>query len=272
MPRMLLAVLAALLLASCSGSDDDRSTPTTAADIFEPTTTSSVPSTPVVAKILSPEPGSVQGTGGRGMVVVLSFTAKDATVLPADFRLGGALPAPAPAAAPGHNPAFPGLVVGLSTTPTSMGGPATNLANLFQIVTRAVQADGSAQVTAVWTNPQAVFGSEVDATLVAFTVAGTAPDTIPTSQANLDVNSNPAEVTFRVSGGDPGPTGAAGPTTTSTRPGATTTTRSGATTTTVRPTTTVAPTTTTRPATTTTRAPATTTTACTIPLGIGCPP
>ena len=271
MPRLLVAALAALLLASCSGSDDERSTPTTA-NFFESTTTSSVPSTPVVAKVLSPEPGSVQGTGGRGMVVVLSFTAKDAAVLPADFRLGGALPAPAPAAAPGHNPAFPGLVVGLSTTPSSMGGPATNLANLFQIVTRAVQADGSAQVTAVWTNPQAVFGSEVDATLVAFTVTGTAPDAIPTSQANLDVISNPAEVTFRVSGGDPGPAGAAGPTTTSTVPRSTTTTVRPTTTTTRPGATTVASTTTTRPATTTTRAPTTSSTACTIPLGIGCPP
>ena len=267
--RLLVAAVAAVFLVSCTGSDDDDASPATTTPFVEATTTT-LPSTPVVARILSPEPGSVQGTGGRGMVVVLSFTAKDASVLPADFRLGGALPAPAAQVAPGHNPAFPSLVVGLSTTPTAMGGPAANLANLFQIVSRAVQPDGSAQVTAVWTNPQATFGSDVDATLTAFTVAGTAPDTIPATQANLDVISNQAEVTFRVSSGDATAAGAPtsttttrpGATTTTTRAGATTTTtRSVATSTTVRPAaTTVAPATTSRPATTTTVAATTSTT------------
>ena len=268
--RLLLTAVAAVLLASCTGSDDDDASTAPTRPFVEAVTTTTLPSTPVVARILSPEEGSVQGTGGQGMVVVLKFTAQDATVLPAEFRLGGALPGVA--INPGRNPAFPALVVGLSTTPTAMGGPAANLANLFQIVTRAVQADGSAQVTAVWTNPQAAFGSDVDATLTAFTVAGAAPDTIPETQANLDVISNLAEVTFRISAGGATAAVIASPTTTSsTRPGATTTTRAGATTTTTRPTTTVAPTTTTRPATTTTRAPATSTTACTLPLGIGCP-
>jgi hypothetical protein len=265
--RLLVAVAAAVLLASCTGSDGDGALPRTTTPL-EVATTTTLPSTPVVASILSPEEGSVQGTGGQGMVVVLRFTAKDASVLPAEFRLGGALPGAA--VAPGHNPAFPALVVGLSTTPTAMGGPAANLANLFQIVTRAVQADGSAQVTAVWTNPQATFGSDVDATLVAFTVAGTAPDTIPGTQANLDVISNPAEVTFRLSAGGATAAVPIPSTTTSTRPGATTTTRPAATTTTVRPVT-VAPTTT-APATTTTVPATTSTTACIPLLGLGCPP
>jgi hypothetical protein len=208
------------------------------------------------------------------MVVALTFTARDATVLPATFRLGGSLPSPAPAVRPGHNPAFPGLVVGMSTTGTALGGPSANLANLFQIISPALQLDGSMQVTAVWTNTGVDFGSDVDATLVAFMVSGTAPDVIPPSQANIDVISNPAEVTFRVSPvTDPAAAAAAAAAASS----STTSTVFGATTTSLRPTTTTRPvSTTTAPAPTTTRAPATTvpattTTRCTIPiLGLPC--
>jgi len=203
------------------------------------------------------------------MVVALSFTARDATVLPATFRLGGALPSPAAAIRPGHNPAFPGLVVSLSTTGTALGGPSANLANLFQIVSPALQLDGSVHVSAIWTNTQVDFGSDVDTTLVAYVVTGTAPDVVPPTQANIDVISNPLEVTFRVSpitdaaaaaaaaaaaSASASPTTTvAGATTTSVRP----------TTTTARPATTVTPTTT-RPAVTTTTVRATTTTPCTV--------
>lgn len=269
--RLGLAGLTAVLISGCSsGGDGSLPTPTTA--LFDTTSTSALPTTPVIARVLSPERSSVQGSGGRGMVVALSFTARDATALPAAFRLGGALPSPAPAVKPGRNPAFPGLVVGLSSTGTALGGPTANLANLFQIISPALQLDGSMQVSAVWTNASVDFGSDVDATLVAFTVSGTAPDVIPPSQANLDVNSNPAEVTFRISPvTDPAAaaaaaaaagtsTTAAGATTTSVRP----------TTTTTRPTSTVATTTTTRASTTT--APATTpTTTCVPLLGLFCP-
>lgn len=264
--RLLLAALAGVLLASCSGGGDEGSVPTTAPFDFDSTSTTLVPTTPVVAKALSPEPASVQGAGGRGMVVALKFSAKDPTVLPAEFRLGGALPPPAPAAKPGHNPAFPGLVVGLSSTGSALGGPSVNLANLFQVVSPSLQLDGSREVSAVWTNSSVDFGSDIDTTLTAYVVAGTAPDTIPPSQANTDVLSNTVEVTFHIgAAGDASASPAVGtPTSTpSTTPGATTTTRAGATTTT-RPgatTTTARPaTTTTRAATATTAAPTTTTT------------
>ncbi len=208
------------------------------------------------------------------MVVALKFSAKDPTVLPAEFRLGGALPPPAPAAKPGHNPAFPGLVVGLSSTGSALGGPSVNLANLFQVVSPSLQLDGSREVSAVWTNSTVDFGSDIDTVLTAFVVAGTAPDTIPPSQANIEVLSNTVEVTFHIGAGDASATVGAGAqtSTTSAVPGATTTTRAGATTTsTTRP---GATTTTTRPATTTTRAsttvPATTsTTRCLLP-GVLC--
>lgn len=254
--RPALAALAVVLLTACS-SDKKSSSPEPPA--FEGTTTT-VPATPVVAKVVSPEMGSVQGSGGRGVLVVLTFTAKDAGALPAQFRLGGELPSPAASARPGHNPAFPGLVVGMTTTSAALGGPSANLANLFQIVSPSKQPDGSTQVTAVWTNAQAAFGSDSDVTLGALTVAGTAPDTIPDPLSLLEINSNVAAVTFRISAAD-GPAVAAATTSTTTASRATSTTVRRTTTTARTPSTTVAPTTTTtRPPATATTVPATTTT------------
>ena len=252
--RLVFAGLAAILLAACS-SDDDGASPATSTPLFDTTSTSFLPTTPVVDRALSPTPASVQGRGGRGMVVHLQFTAREASVLPAEFRLGGALPAPAPAARPGHNAAFPGLVVGLSSTGTALGGPSANLANLVQVVSPASQLDGSVQVSAVWTNASADFGTDVDTPLVAYVVSGTAPDTLPATQANIDVVSNTVEVTFRLGSADAGtPAVAAGASTTSTS------TARGSTTTSLRPTTTTVrpPSTTVAPAPTTTRAPTTT--------------
>lgn len=260
--RLLIAGLAAALLASCSGSDYDGASPTTVPFVFDASTTT-IPTTPVVAKVLSPEPASIQGAGGKGMVIALKFSAKDPTVLPAEFRLGGALPPPAPAAKPGHNPAFPGLVIGLSSTGSALGGPSVNLANLFQVVSPSLQLDGSREVSALWTNATVDFGTDIDTTLTAYVVAGTAPDTIPPTQANIDVLSNTVEVTFHLGGAGTGvasPTVDASSTTSSTARGATTTTARGTTTTTRPTSTTAAPTTTTTRATTTTVRSTTTTT------------
>jgi len=243
-------VLAGVVLVSCS-SGKDSSTPPSTSPLLEQTTTS-LPTTPVLATILSPEKSSVQGSGGRGMVVHLVFQAKDPGVLPAEFRLGGALPSPAPAAKPGHNPAFPGLVVTVSTTGPALGGSAANLANLFQIVSPSLQADGSVQVAAVWTNGQDSFGTDLDVTVVAFTVSGTAPDTVPQTPAELSPTSNLAQVSFHLSGAS------ASSTTSTTAAKATSTTKSGSATTTTKAAASSAPATT-----TTTRA--TTTTAATVP-------
>jgi len=162
------------------------------------------------------------------MVLDLAVVAKDATKLPAEFRLGGALPSPAAAVKPGHNPAFPGLVVVLSTTGAALGGPTTNLANLFQIVSPSLQADGSMRVSVVWTNAQASFGNDVDVTLVALTVSGTAPDALPQNPSELSLISNVAQVTFHMAGGEV----PASAVTSSTTPGSTTTTSAPGTTTT----------------------------------------
>jgi hypothetical protein len=258
--RLAIAALAVVLLAACS-SGKKAATPSSTSELVQDTTTS-IPTTPVVAKIVSPEPNSVQGSAGKGMVVVLTFTASDPTALPAQFRVGGELPTAA-STKPGHNPAFPGLVVGTTTTGAALGGPGANLANLFQIVSPSKQPDGSVKVTAVWTNTQAAFGADADVTLGVVTVSGTAPDVIPQPLTDMPLNSNVASVTFHLSAADAGTAAAAGGSTTTTAPKTsttagrvTTTTRRGATTTTVARSTTS----TTRPTGTTTTVPATTTT------------
>ncbi|MGI8983709.1 MAG: hypothetical protein ACR2HM_04125, partial [Acidimicrobiales bacterium] len=180
------------------------------------------------------------------VVSALTLLSRASSALLAAFLVGGVLLALAPAAKPGHNPAFPGLVVGLSSTGSALGGPSVNLANLFQVVSPSLQLDGSRQVTAVWTNPTVDFGSDIDATLFAYVVAGTAPDTIPPTPANIEVLSNALEITFHIGAGEPSTAVAVA------SPAATSST--SATTTTVRATTTTA-----RPATATTLAPATTT-------------
>lgn len=190
--RLAVLALAMVPLAACSSSK--KASPTVPQSSEQATTTTVAP-TPVVAKIVAPEAGSVQGSGGRGMVVVLTFTAADPAALPAQFRLGGQLPAPATPAKPGRNPAFPGLVVGATTTPGALGGPSANLANLFQIVSPAAQPDGSMRVTAVWTNAQPNFGTDVDITVGALTVAGDAPDVVPQPLTDMSLNSNVASVT-----------------------------------------------------------------------------
>lgn len=244
-----LAVAALVVLAGCSSDNKTAAPEPDPAPVETPVT---VPETPVVITMVSPEMGSVQGSGGRGMVVVLTLTARDPNALPAQFRLGGELPPNPASAKPGRNPAIPGLVVGTTTTGPALGGPAANLANLFQIVSPAPQPDGSVKVTAIWTNTQAVFGSDSDVTLGAVTVSGTAPDTIPDPLSSLPINSNLAFSTFRISAAT---TPAIEASSTTSTPAATSTTVRRNTPTTSRPaantttTATVAPTTTTtRPA------------------------
>lgn len=232
--RLALAALAVVLLTACS-SDKKAASPSPTSQLSQDTTTT-LPATPVQIRITSPEAGSVQGSNGKGMVVVLTFTAVDPAALPAQFRVGGELPSGG--TKPGHNPAFPGLVVGTTTTGAALGGPAANLANLFQIVSPSRQPDGSMKVTAVWTNTQAVFGSDSDVTLGVVTVSGTAPDLIPQPLTDLAINSNVASVVFHLSAAEAGAAVGAGTTTstapkTSTTTGRTTTTVRGATTTTV---------------------------------------
>ncbi len=201
--RFLAAAAAALLISACGSN---TTTPTSAAGTPTTATTPTSAATsaaPVAAQVFSPEPGSTQGKSGVGMIVDLAFRAKDPALLPATFRLGGALPDPAAPVKPGHNPAFPGLVVTLTTTAAAAGGPTTNLANLFQLVTTSTQTDGTSQVWATWTNAKPGFGIDTDTELVTYTVRGDAPDQIPPNHTGLDLTSDPKTVTFHLAGPKP---------------------------------------------------------------------
>lgn len=135
----------------------------------------------------------------------LAFKSSDPAALPGSFRLGGALPAPAMPVKPGHNPAFPGLIVTLSTTAAANGGPTENLANLFQIISTSKQADGSTEVWATWTNAKPGFGIDVDSQLDVYTVSGDAPDTVPAGGPMAALSSNVVTVAFHVAGPKPAP-------------------------------------------------------------------
>ncbi|GAC1305297.1 MAG: hypothetical protein NVSMB16_00780 [Acidimicrobiales bacterium] len=194
-----------LVLSGCGNSaSKSAATATTTAPQAAPP--AAAPPTKVVGTAFSPEKGSIQGVSGKGLVVDLAFKAADATVLPGSFRLGGALPDPAAPVKPGHNPAFPGLVVTLSTTVAANGGAPANLANLFQIVSTSKQADGTTEVWATWTNAKPGFGIDVDSQLDAYTVSGDAPDMVPADRASLTLTSNVITVPFHVAGPKPSPT------------------------------------------------------------------
>ena len=183
-----VGVTMALLLVACnSGGSKKKATTVTS-------TTSTTLATAVTGKALSPEPDSVQGVGGVGIVVDLAFRTKDVSLLQAQVRTSGG-------AKPGVNTAFPGLVVSLSTTESSLGGPSANLADLFQIVSVSKQSDGTTEVWATWVNAKPLFGVDVDSVLEAYVVHGGAPPIAPTDHVGLDVVSNVVRVSFHVAGG-----------------------------------------------------------------------
>jgi hypothetical protein len=230
---LVLLVTAAVLLAACSSGGSKKK----AAAVS--TTTSTTSATAVTGQAFSPEPNSVQGVSGTGIVVDVAFRSKDPTLVKGGIRTTGP-------GRPGRNAVFPGLVVTLSTTDASLGGPLANLADLFQLVSVSQQPDGSAEVWATWVNAAAKFGVDVDSVLDAYVVRGDAPATVPADRTGLDVVSNVIHVGFHIAGP------AAGTSTSSSSssvPGASTTSR---------------PTTTTTRLTTTTKA-TTTTTATTVP-------
>ena len=231
---MVLTVVAGLVLAACSSGGSKKKTAANS-------TTSSSAATAVTVQAFSPEPISTQGVCGNGIVIDLSIRSKDPNLLKAAVR-------PAQPGQPGRNPIYQNLVVTLSTTEPSLGGPQANIAGLFQIVSVSQQSDGSGEIWATWINGQPRFGVDIDSALDAYVVADAAPATVPADRAGLNVVSNVVHVPFHVAG-SVGSTACA-PTTTV----PTSTSTTGRTTTTARTTTTRAVTTTTH-ATTTTVAP-----------------
>src|SRR5438105_5184557 len=98
---MVLSVAAAVLLAACSSGGSKK----TAAN----STTSSSAATQVTVQAFSPEPNSIQGVCGTGIVVDLAIRSKDPNLVKAGIRA-------AQAGQPGRNPVYQNLVVTMSTT------------------------------------------------------------------------------------------------------------------------------------------------------------
>ena len=235
---MVLPVLAGLVLTACSSGSSKK----TAAN----STTSSSAATAATVQAFSPELNSTQGVCGTGIVIDLAIRAKDPNLLKSAIRA-------AQPGQPGRNPAYQNLVVTMSTTEPSLGGPQANIAGLFQIVSVSQQPDGSGEIWATWVNGQPRFGIDVDSAVDAYVVSDPAPATVPADRSGLNVVSNVVHVPFHVAG-SVGSTPCA-PTTSTAVPGASTTTIKATTTTahttTSHATTTIKATTTTAPTPTT---------------------
>jgi hypothetical protein len=238
---MVLTAVAGLVLAACSSGGSKKNTAANS-------TTSSSAATAVTLQAYSPEPNSVQGVCGNGIVIDLAIRSKDPNLLKAGIRA-------AQPGQPGRNPIYQNLVVTVSTTEPALGGPQANIAGLFQIVSVSQQPDGSGEVWATWVNGQPRFGIDVDSALDAYVVSDAAPATVPADRTGLNVVSNVVHVPFHVAG-SVGSTPCAATTTSS----ASSTSSTGRTTTTAHTTTTVRTSTThatTAPATTSATAPPT---------------
>src|SRR3954469_11079960 len=183
---MVLPVVAGLILAACSSGGSKKNTAANS-------TTSSSSATPATVQAFSPEPNSVQGICGNGIVIDLAIRSKDPNLLKAAIRASQP-------GQPGRNPAYQNLVVTLSTTEPALGGPQANIAGLFQIVSVSQQSDGSGEIWATWVNGQPRFGVDVDSALDAFVVGDAAPATVPADRTGLNVVSNVVHVPFHVAG------------------------------------------------------------------------
>jgi len=94
------------------------------------------------------------------------------------------------------DPGAPGLVVLLSTTPDAAGGPAANLAGVFQL-NAVEQAHGRDLAFNDWeVGLPGFFGQDVDAVLTVFVVDGTAPGIVDMSE--VDPISNVVQIPFHI--------------------------------------------------------------------------
>src|SRR5436305_5168211 len=149
---MVLTATAALVLAACSSGGSKKTASST--------TSSSAP-TAATVQVFSPEPNSIQGICGNGIVIDLAIRSKDPNLLKAAIRASQP-------GQPGRNPAYQNLVVTLSTTEPALGGPQANIAGLFQIVSVSQLSDGSGEIRVTWVNGQPRFGVDVHSALDAY--------------------------------------------------------------------------------------------------------
>jgi predicted lipoprotein with Yx(FWY)xxD motif len=161
-------------------------------------------SRPVKLSVLSPGRGDTAGKDGAGFVVDLALTARNKAangILSAEEGYKPFFNNPtAPTFQPGRNDGAPGLVVMLSTTPTTPGtpfqGPRTNLAGLFQINGVGTVKGGLIQTRNTWQIGKAAFGSG-PSTLTVFVVKGAAPSYMP--DTGVELISNRVDVPFMIS-------------------------------------------------------------------------
>jgi hypothetical protein len=162
------------------------------------------PTPPLTVTVFSPGAGDHSGAGGVGFIVDLSIDATKASDNPLLSAQNGYQPAfippTAPSFHPGPDPAAPGLVVLLSSTPNMPGtpfqGPRTNLAGLFQINGVARVSGNRAETWNTWQPGKPIFGTG-PTRLTVFVVRGTAPSVVPT---NVKPISNVVRVPFSING------------------------------------------------------------------------
>src|SRR5262249_22444781 len=156
---------------------------------------------PLQANIISPAPGDTAGVAGTFSVEVsLQALTAQANSLLSGYTAAFNDPSK-PTFHPGPNAAAPGLVVLLSTTPTSKGtplqGPITDLAGVFQI-NDVTTAKGLMRTFNSWiVTVPGFFGKAKQATLTVYAVNGTAPALVTGKEKPI---SNVALETFTIAG------------------------------------------------------------------------
>ncbi len=161
--------------------------------------------------ITFPSAEVTQGVAGIGWLIDIDLSALTAAnsldlappaFIPA-FRNGAGTPFSS-IHSPGVNPAAPGLVVLLSSSPNNnatLFGPLSNLAGLFEVNAPAVSQAGVAQFRLVWYIGATAFGEGVNSTLTVFVVSGTAPALLTTPPDAVPGRiSNIASTNFSISG------------------------------------------------------------------------
>ena len=137
-----------------------------------------------LATILSPSEGGTVAPTGWDLQVQILVPARYAAMVPATPAL---IPPTSPFFKPGPNHAFPGLVVTDTGTAAKLGGPARNLAGLFQVVGVEKDLSGDTVIEADWLVGKPLFGAVRDTCVRAFVVSGTAPAMIPSEPTNQQI-------------------------------------------------------------------------------------
>ncbi len=159
---------------------------------------------PVEIEVFAPENGDRVGVGGKGWFIDLALEF-DTTSLTATgfngFQLTGPLShddtAPMPGTfSTGKDDRLPGLVVLLSTTTQTLGGPGTNLANLFNLTGVTNVTKNQIELWDTWIISAPNFGVNTKSTMLVAEVAdlnhdgvfNDAPNKVPDSNKDGKIN------------------------------------------------------------------------------------